>query len=76
MKGNNMKDENKQVAWVFANHKIHKVHLQDYDFLLKALRDEDYQKALTIDKSNQNKEEKIMELLQHKPVIKYINQEW
>jgi len=71
-----MKDENKSVAMVFANHKIHQVRLQDYDFLLKALRDEDYHKALTIDTSNQNKEEKIMELLQHKPVIKFINQNW
>lgn len=62
--------------FMFMNQKIHQIHLKDYDELMRVLQNHDYHKALTIDLGNQNKHDKLAEVLQHQVVQQWIDQNW
>ncbi len=50
------------------------IKLKDYDTLVRVLQQHDYWTALSIDQGNQSKHDKLMELLQHKVVLQFINE--
>lgn len=49
------------------------IKLSDYDFLLRVLRKNNYHAALAIELSNDSKKDKLIELLQQRSVLEYLN---